>query len=157
MEFMTVPNTYYEQLREKLKDSKVKISEDLSVLEVCFSSRSPPFFPLTKQKVHKELFGLDTQMTACCSFRSCKFWWTTMMMATSSRSSPNQSRIDPLCSWRLFRGTTTRSVRSELMDIIYHIVYIILVGRLRLCLCRDDQQIVCIYTTVYYRMLINSL
>ncbi|KAB5567833.1 hypothetical protein PHYPO_G00237360 [Pangasianodon hypophthalmus] len=33
MEFMTVPNAYYQQLREKLKDSKVKINEDLSILE----------------------------------------------------------------------------------------------------------------------------
>ncbi|MCJ8735365.1 hypothetical protein PDJAM_G00246110 [Pangasius djambal] len=33
MEFMTVPNTYYQQLREKLKDSKVTINEDLSILE----------------------------------------------------------------------------------------------------------------------------
>ncbi|XP_017322359.1 4-hydroxyphenylpyruvate dioxygenase [Ictalurus punctatus] len=33
MEFMTVPHTYYEQLREKLKDSKVKIKEDISILE----------------------------------------------------------------------------------------------------------------------------
>uniref|UniRef100_A0A9J8DKX3 4-hydroxyphenylpyruvate dioxygenase n=3 Tax=Cyprinus carpio TaxID=7962 RepID=A0A9J8DKX3_CYPCA len=33
MEFMTVPDTYYQQLREKLKFSKVKIVEDLSILE----------------------------------------------------------------------------------------------------------------------------
>ncbi|XP_053480294.1 4-hydroxyphenylpyruvate dioxygenase-like [Ictalurus furcatus] len=33
MEFMTVPHTYYEQLCEKLKDSKVKIKEDISILE----------------------------------------------------------------------------------------------------------------------------
>lgn len=33
MEFMTVPDTYYQQLREKLKLSKVKIAEDISVLE----------------------------------------------------------------------------------------------------------------------------
>ncbi|KAG7332051.1 hypothetical protein KOW79_003885 [Hemibagrus wyckioides] len=33
MEFMSVPNAYYEQLREKLKNSKVKINEDLSTLE----------------------------------------------------------------------------------------------------------------------------
>ncbi|XP_018587287.1 4-hydroxyphenylpyruvate dioxygenase isoform X2 [Scleropages formosus] len=33
MEFMTVPNTYYEQLREKLKVSRVKIAEDLVVLQ----------------------------------------------------------------------------------------------------------------------------
>ncbi|XP_061585904.1 4-hydroxyphenylpyruvate dioxygenase [Cololabis saira] len=33
MEFMAVPDTYYEQLREKLKHSKVKISEDLDVLQ----------------------------------------------------------------------------------------------------------------------------
>lgn len=34
MEFMSVPDTYYDQLREKLKDSKVKISEDMDVLQV---------------------------------------------------------------------------------------------------------------------------
>uniref|UniRef100_A0A3Q0T349 4-hydroxyphenylpyruvate dioxygenase n=1 Tax=Amphilophus citrinellus TaxID=61819 RepID=A0A3Q0T349_AMPCI len=33
MEFMSVPETYYNQLREKLKHSKVKISEDLDVLQ----------------------------------------------------------------------------------------------------------------------------
>ncbi|KAF5897853.1 4-hydroxyphenylpyruvate dioxygenase-like, partial [Clarias magur] len=33
MEFMTAPNTYYQQLREKLKDAKVKINEDISILE----------------------------------------------------------------------------------------------------------------------------
>ncbi|RXG52593.1 4-hydroxyphenylpyruvate dioxygenase [Armadillidium vulgare] len=33
MEFLTVPDTYYEQLREKLKKSPVKIQEDLSVLQ----------------------------------------------------------------------------------------------------------------------------
>ncbi|KAF7199883.1 4-hydroxyphenylpyruvate dioxygenase-like [Nothobranchius furzeri] len=33
MEFMTVPDTYYDQLREKLKHAKIKISEDLDVLQ----------------------------------------------------------------------------------------------------------------------------
>ncbi|TKS79068.1 4-hydroxyphenylpyruvate dioxygenase [Collichthys lucidus] len=33
MEFMSVPDTYYNQLRENLKHSKVKISEDLDVLQ----------------------------------------------------------------------------------------------------------------------------
>ncbi|XP_073675440.1 4-hydroxyphenylpyruvate dioxygenase [Garra rufa] len=33
MEFMSVPDIYYQQLREKLKLSKVKIVEDLSILE----------------------------------------------------------------------------------------------------------------------------
>ncbi|KAK9522480.1 hypothetical protein VZT92_018941 [Zoarces viviparus] len=33
MEFMCVPDTYYHQLRESLKESKVKISEDLDVLQ----------------------------------------------------------------------------------------------------------------------------
>ncbi|XP_076845198.1 4-hydroxyphenylpyruvate dioxygenase [Brachyhypopomus gauderio] len=33
MEFMSVPSTYYQQLQEKLKLSKVKITEDLSILE----------------------------------------------------------------------------------------------------------------------------
>lgn len=31
---MSVPDTYYDQLRENLKESKVKISEDLDVLQV---------------------------------------------------------------------------------------------------------------------------
>lgn len=34
MEFMTVPDTYYQQLKEKLRFSKVKIVEDISILEV---------------------------------------------------------------------------------------------------------------------------
>uniref|UniRef100_A0A8C9Y4A9 4-hydroxyphenylpyruvate dioxygenase n=2 Tax=Sander lucioperca TaxID=283035 RepID=A0A8C9Y4A9_SANLU len=33
MEFMSVPDTYYEQLRENLQHSKVQISEDLDVLQ----------------------------------------------------------------------------------------------------------------------------
>lgn len=33
MEFMSVPDTYYEQLRERLKCSKVKIAEDMDVLQ----------------------------------------------------------------------------------------------------------------------------
>uniref|UniRef100_A0A8D3E469 4-hydroxyphenylpyruvate dioxygenase n=1 Tax=Scophthalmus maximus TaxID=52904 RepID=A0A8D3E469_SCOMX len=33
MEFMSVPDTYYEQLTEKLKHSKVKVTEDLNVLQ----------------------------------------------------------------------------------------------------------------------------
>ncbi|XP_007237453.2 4-hydroxyphenylpyruvate dioxygenase [Astyanax mexicanus] len=33
MEFMSVPGTYYQQLRENLKLSKVKITEDISILE----------------------------------------------------------------------------------------------------------------------------
>ncbi|XP_031426004.1 4-hydroxyphenylpyruvate dioxygenase [Clupea harengus] len=33
MEFMCVPDTYYQQLRDKLKHSKVRMEEDLSVLE----------------------------------------------------------------------------------------------------------------------------
>ncbi|XP_061624658.1 4-hydroxyphenylpyruvate dioxygenase [Phyllopteryx taeniolatus] len=32
-DFLSVPDTYYQQLREKLKDSKVKIAEDLDVLQ----------------------------------------------------------------------------------------------------------------------------
>lgn len=33
MRFLQVPKTYYQQLRENLKKSPVKISEDLDVLE----------------------------------------------------------------------------------------------------------------------------
>ena len=34
MEFMSVPDTYYEQLRQNLQFSKVKVKEDLDVLQV---------------------------------------------------------------------------------------------------------------------------
>lgn len=34
MEFMSVPDTYYKQLRENLKHSKVRVEEDMNVLEV---------------------------------------------------------------------------------------------------------------------------
>lgn len=37
MEFMSVPDTYYQQLRENLKLSKVKIVEDISILEVQYN------------------------------------------------------------------------------------------------------------------------
>ncbi|XP_063050594.1 4-hydroxyphenylpyruvate dioxygenase [Engraulis encrasicolus] len=33
MEFMSVPETYYQQLREKLKHSKVRVAEDMAILE----------------------------------------------------------------------------------------------------------------------------
>lgn len=33
MEFLNTPDTYYEQLEEKLKVSKVKVTEDLKVLQ----------------------------------------------------------------------------------------------------------------------------
>jgi 4-hydroxyphenylpyruvate dioxygenase len=33
LEFLTVPSTYYEQLKDKLKSSRVKIAEDLVILE----------------------------------------------------------------------------------------------------------------------------
>ena len=34
LEFLTIPDTYYEELREQLKLSKVKVEEDLDVLQV---------------------------------------------------------------------------------------------------------------------------
>lgn len=34
MEFMTVPSTYYQQLREKLKSAKIKVKENIDKLEV---------------------------------------------------------------------------------------------------------------------------
>lgn len=40
MEFMSVPDTYYQQLKEKLKLSKVKIVEDISILEVQYNYKT---------------------------------------------------------------------------------------------------------------------
>lgn len=34
LEFMSVPDTYYDQLRERLKYSKTKIEEDMDTLQV---------------------------------------------------------------------------------------------------------------------------
>lgn len=34
IEFLQVPKVYYENLRENLKNSKVKITQDLDILEV---------------------------------------------------------------------------------------------------------------------------
>lgn len=35
VEFLQVPDSYYDMLRERLKQSKVKIAEELNVLQVC--------------------------------------------------------------------------------------------------------------------------
>lgn len=40
--------------------------------------------------------------------RSWRSWWTTTTAAIYFRSSPSQFRIAPLCSWKSFRGITTR-------------------------------------------------
>lgn len=34
MEFLAVPSTYYKQLREKLKTAKIRVKENIDVLEV---------------------------------------------------------------------------------------------------------------------------
>lgn len=49
MEFMAVPDTYYQRLKENLKLSKVKIVEDMSILEVQYSDQS--VYQLTIRKV----------------------------------------------------------------------------------------------------------
>lgn len=49
MEFMAVPDTYYQRLKENLKLSKVKIVEDMSILEVQYSNQS--VYQLTIRKV----------------------------------------------------------------------------------------------------------
>ena len=32
LQFMSIPDTYYDQLREKLKDAKITVKEDLDVV-----------------------------------------------------------------------------------------------------------------------------
>lgn len=34
MEFLNVPDSYYDMLKDRLNDSKVKITEDLKILQV---------------------------------------------------------------------------------------------------------------------------
>uniref|UniRef100_A0A2K5LPH2 4-hydroxyphenylpyruvate dioxygenase n=1 Tax=Cercocebus atys TaxID=9531 RepID=A0A2K5LPH2_CERAT len=41
MEFLSVPSTYYKQLREKLKTAKIKVKENIDVLEVRPRKRLP--------------------------------------------------------------------------------------------------------------------
>lgn len=55
MEFMSVPDTYYDQLRENLKHSKVKISEDLDVLQV---GTSPSFKCFQMGRTDKMLYHI---------------------------------------------------------------------------------------------------
>ena len=40
MEFLAVPSTYYKQLREKLKSAKIRVKENIDILEVRFKARS---------------------------------------------------------------------------------------------------------------------
>lgn len=37
MEFLSAPDTYYESLRQNLKTAKIKVKEDLDVLQVCLN------------------------------------------------------------------------------------------------------------------------
>lgn len=34
MEFLNIPSTYYKQLREKLKSAKIRVKENMDILEV---------------------------------------------------------------------------------------------------------------------------
>ena len=36
MEFLAVPSTYYKQLREKLESAKIRVKENIDILEVRF-------------------------------------------------------------------------------------------------------------------------
>ena len=38
MEFLAVPSTYYKQLREKLKMAKIRVKENIDILEVRFKA-----------------------------------------------------------------------------------------------------------------------
>jgi 4-hydroxyphenylpyruvate dioxygenase len=35
-EFLKIPDTYYDVLRERLKADKINLIEDLNILQVCF-------------------------------------------------------------------------------------------------------------------------
>lgn len=75
MEFMCVPDTYYDQLRERLKHSKVKISEDLDVLQVRIPSYSNEFMFCDVMKLSECSRDLYVQFYRCESenirFREC--------------------------------------------------------------------------------------
>lgn len=113
MEFMSVPDTYYQQLKENLKLSKVKIVEDMSILEVQYNNQSVcQLIRKVKQMVignaAKSYWPPDSQLKCKipkqnvkimwhCLCRNLKSWWIMMTMATCSRSSLNQYRTGPLC------------------------------------------------------------
>ena len=40
MEFLAVPSTYYKQLREKLKSAKIRVKENIDILEVRLRAQS---------------------------------------------------------------------------------------------------------------------
>uniref|UniRef100_A0A3Q3L8S9 4-hydroxyphenylpyruvate dioxygenase n=1 Tax=Mastacembelus armatus TaxID=205130 RepID=A0A3Q3L8S9_9TELE len=56
MEFMSVPDTYYDQLRERLKYSKVKITEDLDALQVRSADAVNLIFVFTVKVQHFTVF-----------------------------------------------------------------------------------------------------
>lgn len=41
MEFLSAPDTYYQDLRQKLKTAKIKVKEDLDVLQVSTAGKRP--------------------------------------------------------------------------------------------------------------------
>lgn len=42
MEFLAAPDTYYQDLRQKLKTAKIKVKEDLDVLQVSTAGKKTP-------------------------------------------------------------------------------------------------------------------
>lgn len=104
---MSVPDTYYEQLRENLKGSKVKITEDLDVLQVRTGILA------ATHNISTIYFETGSRRLRSCFLsplrtRAWASWWTMTTMDTYFKSSPNPSRTGPRCSWRSSRDTTTR-------------------------------------------------
>lgn len=91
MDFLSAPDTYYDDLRQKLKTAKIKVEEDLNVLQVStWEERvKVPVFSLVFPPVN--LFFL---------FRNCESWLILTTRATSFKSSLNPCRTGQLSFWR---------------------------------------------------------
>lgn len=97
MDFLSAPDTYYNDLRRKLKTAKIKVEEDLDVLQVstCEERLKVPVFSLVFPPVN--LLFL---------FRNWESWWILTTRATSFKSSPNPCRTGQPSFWRSSSGKT---------------------------------------------------
>lgn len=97
MDFLSAPDTYYDDLRQKLKTAKIKVEEDLDVLQVstCEERVKGPVFSLVFPPV--DLLFL---------FRNWESWLILTTRATSFKSSPNPCRTGQPSFWRSSSGKT---------------------------------------------------
>lgn len=95
MDFLSAPDTYYDDLRQNLKTAKIKVEEDLDVLQVSPCEVKVPVFSL-----------LFPPVNLLFLFRNWESWLILTTRATSFKSSPNPCRTGQPSFWRSSSGKT---------------------------------------------------